>query len=161
MVCDTSSLYSKTATIHRLVTHRVHMQSRRQRQSLILYAQRRLRGRCVGWDESLLMGPKGQNLGPGVVPANSLYYTTSLFHYIIFVRIMTLRKNSFLSGICRVVSGSCKLRTRDLSSCSSTHAGACYHLITYCHECLKTPHLVYNHRKLFLCLITFCVINFT
>ena len=25
------------------------------------------------------------------------------------------------------------------------HAETCYRVITYCHECLKKPHLVYNY----------------
>ena len=69
----TPSLNPETATINCLVTLRVHLQCRGQCQSLILCAQRPLRGRCVGWDESLLMRPKVRNLSPGMVPPISLF----------------------------------------------------------------------------------------
>ena len=72
-VRDTSSLNPETATIHCLVTLRVQLQCRGQRQALILGAQRPLRGRCVGCDESLLMRRKGRNLSLGMVPPISLY----------------------------------------------------------------------------------------
>ena len=98
MVHDTSSLNPETATIHCLVTHRVHLQCRRQ--SLNLGAQRPLRRRCVGWDESLLMNPKGRNLSPGMVPP--IRYTSVVW-------IVTLRKTNFCPEVCFVVSGSCKL----------------------------------------------------
>ena len=73
MVRDNSSLNPETATIHCLVTLRVHLQCRGQHQSLILGAQRPRKGRCVGWDESLLMRPKGRNLSLGMAPPISLY----------------------------------------------------------------------------------------
>ena len=74
IVRDISSLNPATAPIYCLVTLRIHLQCRGQRKSLISCAQRPLRGRRVGWDELLLMRPKDQNLGPGVVPPISLYY---------------------------------------------------------------------------------------
>ena len=48
VVRDTPSLFPEIATIHCLVTHRVHLQCRKQRQSLILHAQGASRSAALG-----------------------------------------------------------------------------------------------------------------
>ena len=77
-------------------------------------------------------------------------------------RLISRIYSSLLSDWRRTVSATSYLALVSLEfglSYSSTHSKTYYHVITHCHERLKTSHLVYNHWNVFLCPISFCVIN--
>ena len=62
-------------------------------------------------------------------------------------------KTNFCSEVCCVVSGSCEIRTRVFRAALPRAPRLA---VT---QSRTAPHLVFNLRKVFLCLITFCAIS--
>ena len=97
---------------------------------------------CMGW----VLFDEAKRPKPGSRDGPAYFAILTLPGLWLFV------KANFCPEVCCVASGFCKLQTGVFWAPLSRIPGLAI-MYTCCHERLKTPHLVSNHWKVFLCLI--------